>query len=306
MKKIAIFLFLSFLNLIDVSAIESKIIYKIENEIITNTDIKNEFKYLLALNNSLKELNENQIFEISKQSIVKETIKRIELLKNFKTLDLEVDYTEMLIKNIYNGLDFDDLDSFILYLKEYDLNLSNIEKKIQIEALWNELIANKYLSKVDVDIEKLKNKIKQNSQSKSKRYLLSEIIFEVTNKNLINKKFNQIISSIEKVGFENTAAIYSISETSKNGGKIGWVNEKSLSDNIKDEIMILEKNEISQPIMLPTGILILKIDDMKEFFNEINQEEELKKAFVYERNKQLEQYSKIYYNKVKKNLEVNE
>mgnify|MGYP006082962335 CR=1 FL=1 len=306
MKKIAIFLFLSFLNLIDVSAIESKIIYKIENEIITNTDIKNEFKYLLALNNSLKELNENQIFEISKQSIVKETIKRIELLKNFKTLDLEVDYTEMLIKNIYNGLDFDDLDSFILYLKEYDLNLSNIEKKIQIEALWNELIANKYLSKVDVDIEKLKNKIKQNSQSKSKRYLLSEIIFEVTNKSLINKKFNQIISSIEKVGFENTAAIYSISETSKNGGKIGWVNEKSLSDNIKDEIMILEKNEISQPIMLPTGILILKIDDMKEFFNEINQEEELKKAFVYERNKQLEQYSKIYYNKVKKNLEVNE
>ena len=306
MKKIAIFLFLSFLNLIDVSAIESKIIYKIENEIITNTDIKNEFKYLLALNNSLKELNENQIFEISKQSIVKETIKRIELSKNFKTLDLEVDYTEMLIKNIYNGLDFDDLDSFILYLKEYDLNLSNIEKKIQIEALWNELIANRYLSKVDVDIEKLKNKIKQNSQSKSKRYLLSEIIFEVTNKNLINKKFNQIISSIEKVGFENTAAIYSISETSKNGGKIGWVNEKSLSDNIKDEIMILEKNEISQPIMLPTGILILKIDDMKEFFNEINQEEELKKAFVYERNKQLEQYSKIYYNKVKKNLEVNE
>ena len=105
------------------------------------------------------------------------------------------------------------------------------------------------------------------------------------------------------VGFENSALIYSISQSAKNGGDIGWISEKSLNNKIKKSIEFLKIGEISEPIILSTGILLLKVVDSKNSKININQEVEFKKAVAYERNRQLNQYSKIYYNKIKKNLE---
>ena len=304
MKNYLLILFLCF-ALNNAKSIESKIIHNIENEIITNIDIKNQFKYLVALNNSLKELNKEKILSISNESIIREKIKKIEISKNFKEVRLNEDYIDILLKNIYSRLNLNSINEFELYLKDFDLTLSKIKSKITIDALWNELIIKKYGTKININEDKLKNEILKNSKIQLKEYQLSEIIFEVTNKQEINKKYNEIIKSVSEIGFGNSAATYSFSESSKIGGDIGWINENSLNDEIRKNINTLKIGEITKPIILSNGILILKLIDTKNSETTINVENELKKAITYERNRQLNQYSKIYYNKIKKNLEFN-
>ena len=145
-EKFLIFLFI--LICAQAQSIETKIIHTIQNEIITNIDIKNEFKYLVALNNSLKELDEEKILNISNESVIRERIKKIEISKNFKEIKLNEDYSEYLLKNIYSRLNLKSINEFEIYLKNYDLKIIDIEKKITIDALWNELIIKKYSSKV--------------------------------------------------------------------------------------------------------------------------------------------------------------
>ena len=286
-------------------SIESKIIHNIENEVITNIDIKNEFKYLIALNNSLKELDKEKLLNISNQSIIREKIKKIEILKNFKEIELNEDYYELLLKNIYTRLNLKSINEFDIYLNDYDLKIEDIKSKITIDALWNELVVKKYNSKIVIDETKIKKKILENSKIKSKEYQLAEIIFEVTNKDNIEKKYNQIVKSINDIGFDNSAATYSFSESAKIGGDIGWINENSLNNNIRENISSLKVGEFTKPIVLSNGILILKLINTKNSETTIDIENELKKAINYERNRQLNQYSKIYYNQIKKNLDFN-
>ena len=287
-------------------SIETRIIHKIQNEIITNIDIKNEFKYLVAFNKNLKELDKEIILNISNESAVREKIKKIEILKHFKKIELKDEYVNFLLKNMFERLNLKSLAEFKLYLKDYDLTLNEVKKKITIEALWNELILKKYASQIVINENQLKNKISKNSNIQSKEYKLSEILFEIDSKKDLQKKYKEIIKSVAEIGFENSASIYSISESSKIGGDIGWVSESSLNNKIKENIDYLEIGEISKPIILPTGILLLKMIDSKNVASNIDIKIELEKAINYERNRQLNQYSKIYYNKIKKNLEANE
>ena len=286
-------------------SIESKIIYKIQNEIITNIDLKNEFKYLLVLNNRLKDIDKDMAFLISKESLVRDKIKKIEIMKNFKNLKIDQKYEDILIKDIYLKLGLDNKDQFIEYLKEYDLKLKNIIEKITISALWNDLIIRKYSAKIEINEKKIKNKIDLINQQTTRDFLLSEIVYEVENKEEINKKFIEIKKSIKDIGFENTVSLFSISASAKTGGNIGWVNEKSLSQDILKNIEKMEGN-LTQPIILPNSILMLKINEIKKSTLKIDYDIELKKAIDYERNKQLNQYSIIYFNRIKKNLEFNE
>ena len=302
MKK-KIFIFLYILVCSQAQSIETKIIHNIQNEIITNIDIKNEFKYLVALNNSLSELDKEKILNISNESIIREKIKKIEISKNFKELKLNEDYSALLIKNIYSRLNIKSLSEFKMYLKDYGLVIDDINKKITIDGLWNELIIKKYGSKVTINKVKIRKKILENRKLKSKEYQLSEIIFEITSKEEIKKKYNEIVKSIKEIGFKNSAAIFSISDSAKIGGDIGWINENSLNKKIKKNINSLQIGEITRPIILPNGLLILKLINTKNIKTTIDIENELKKAINYERNRQLNQYSKIYFNKIKKNLD---
>jgi peptidyl-prolyl cis-trans isomerase SurA len=288
-----------------VKAIESRIIHNIGNEIITNIDIKREFKYLVALNNSLKELSKEKILNISNESIIREKIKKIEILKNFKEIKLDDDYYDVLLKNIYSRLNIRSINEFELYLKDYDLTINDIKTKITIDALWNELIIQKYKAQISINENEIRKDILMNSKVQSKEYQLSEIIFEVQNKEEIEKKYKEVVKSINEIGFENTAATYSFSESAKIGGDIGWINENSLNDNIKANINSLEVGDITKPIVLSNGILILKLVNTKNLDTTADIENELTKAINYERNRQLNQYSKIYYNKIKKNLDFN-
>ena len=304
--KIFILIILTILAFNKVNSIETKIIHKIQNEIITNIDIKNQFKYLVALNNSLKELDKNQILNISNESIIREKVKKIEISKNFTEMKLSKEYLDFQIKKIYSRLNLNSTNEFQLYLKDYNLVLEDIIKKITIDALWNELIIKKYADQVIIDREKIQKEISNNTNLQSREYLLAEIVSDIENKEEINIKYKEIIKSINEIGFENSASIYSFSDTAKVGGDIGWVNENSLNNKIKKKIKNLKIGDVSEPIILSNGILILQIKDTKITEIKIDMNAELKKAINYERNRQLNQFSKIYYNKVKKNLEFDE
>ena len=304
--KFFFIIFLLSITLNDAKSIETKIIYNIENEIITNIDIKKEFKYLLAFNSSLKDLDKEQIFKISSDSIIREKIRLVELLKHYKKIKLNKEYANNQLKRIFSDLGLKSFNEFELYLKNYDLTLSEIEEKIAIEVFWNEFILAKYGSQIKVNEKAIRKKISKSSNRQSKEYNLAEIVFDINNKQEIKKKYNEIKKSIYQIGFENSASIYSSANSSKIGGKIGWISESSLNDKIKLSIKNLKIGEVSEPLSLSNSILILKILDIKISKVSINVEAELNKAINYEKSRQLDQYSKIYYNKVKKNFELNE
>tara|TARA_B110000238_G_scaffold196439_1_gene237215 strand:+ start:685 stop:1599 length:915 start_codon:yes stop_codon:yes gene_type:complete len=304
MKKI-LFILICFINFSNLLAVESKIVYRIQNEIITNIDIKNEYKYLLILNKNLENLDKEKIFKIAKKSIIRETIKKNELIKNNIDLNIDIPYQDELLKNIYVNLKLNSLDGFKKYLKMYDLNFETISKKITIEALWNVLVIKKYGSQVEIDLKSLKNEIK-NKKLITKKYLLSEIVFEINNKDELEKKYKEIIKSIDNIGFENTVSIYSVSDTNKVGGNIGWINKSSLNKVIGENISSLSLGDVSRPFLIPSGVLVLKINEVKEEVKKIDFDLELTNAVNFEREKQLRQFSKIYFDKTKKNLELNE
>jgi peptidyl-prolyl cis-trans isomerase SurA len=281
---------------------ETKIVHIIQNEIITNVDIKNEFKYLAALNNSLKELDKEQIISISNQSVIREKIKKIEISKNFKEIKINEEYENLLLKNIYSSLSLKSLREFEIYIKNYDLTLEKIKKKITIDALWNELIIRKYSSQITINEKQIRKEILSNSNIQTREFELSEIIFEIKNKDELQKKYEEIKKSINNIGFKSSASIYSVSESAKIGGSIGWIGENSLNKKIKKNIIDLKIGETSEPIILSTGVLLLRVDNIKNSKINIDQDFEFKRAIRYERNRQLNQYSKIYYNKIKKNL----
>jgi len=287
-------------------SIENKIIFKINNEIITSYDLENEINYLSALNPNFKKINQNEKIRFSKKSIVQEKIKKIEILKNFKNPKLSDEYLEKLLENIYTKLEIKNLIDFKSYLKSNNINYNFALSKIETEALWNELIFLKYSEKVKIDKNQLLKKIKENPNNISKSYLMSEILFEIKENENIQKKYQQISEFILNNGFEDAALKFSISETAKSGGELNWINENSLNNKIKKLLSVKQKNEFTKPITLPGGFLILKINDIKETKIEKNIDQELNKLIAETKNNQLNQFSIMYFNRVKEDLEINE
>ena len=295
--------FLFFFSII-ANASNVKIIAKIDNDIITNIDIQNEYSYLLALNKSLKDIQKEQVFDFAKQSIFREKIKKQEILKYYE-LNQKNEFINMSIKNIYNNLGLNSENEFIEYLKNLNLNFDKIYKKIEIETVWNQLVYEKYKNKLVINKENLKNKIKLSPQKKES-YYLHELVFNFKEKKEINAKYQTIIKSINDVGFEKTVIKYSISDTKNNLGLLGWIDKKALSEKIKNELTKINLGEMTRPIPIPGGILILKLSDKKVENFDIDVGLELEKLIKYETNNQLNNYSTIYFNKVKSQISINE
>jgi len=287
-------------------SLENKIIFKINNEIITSYDLENEIDYLSALNPNFKKINQKEKIRFSKKSIVQEKIKKIEIHKNFKNPKLPDEYLESLMANIYNKLGIKNLINFKTYLKSNNINYNFVLSKIETEALWNELIFLKFSKKVKINENQLLKKIKENKNNISKSYLMSEILFEVNENENFQKKYQQISKVILNDGFENAALKYSISETAKSGGELNWINENSINDKIKKQLRKIKKNQFTSPITLPGGFLILRINEIKETKIEKNTEQELKKLIAVSKNNQLNQFSIMYFNRIKEDLEINE
>jgi len=305
-KKILIYFALIFFVLINSSnSLENKILIKIENQIITSLDVDNEYKYLVALNPKIKNSEKNYILQIAKRSVLQEKIKKIEIKKNFDNPKIPQKFLEQILQNIYSKIGFTNLEDFKNYLITNKIDFEKVKNKLEIEALWNELILIKFSSKVKINEKAIRERIKDNNVF-LKSYLLSEISFEVSSLQELNKKFQEINKVINDKGFEVAALKYSISPTSNLGGKLDWINENSLNKNIRLALNNLKINDYTKPINTPGGFLILKINDIKNTKIEIDIDNEFKKIENYEKNNQLNQYSKIYFNKIKKDLEISE
>ena len=302
MKKVFLLILLIFFKITFVEAKEKIFILAIiNNEPITNIDVINEAKYLAALNPKIQELDKKKMLSIAKESLIKEKIKKNELSKFF-TLGEKNNFLDDVIKNFYKRLKFNNLKEFESYLKSFDLSLNLITKKIEIETKWNELIFLKYNNQVEIDLEKLKKQIasKNSSVQEKELYFLYEILFSAENKSKYELAYKKIVKSINEIGFKSTANLYSISDSAKFGGELGWINKQNLNKKIIEKIINLQIGKISEPIPIPGGYMILKIEDKKkEKIEKKNTEEELNKLIQIEKNKKLNEFSLIYFNKVK-------
>jgi len=305
-KLITYLMFVFFIITTNTFGLENKILVKIEREIITKIDIENETKYLLALNKNIKDLSESEIFEISKNSIIKEKIQNIEIKKNFKDLKIPKKYLEQILENVYQRIGIKDLDTFKNYLKNNDVDYEFVRKKIEIETIWNELIIAKFSSNIKINEKKIHQDLLENNSKFLKSFLLSEIFFESSNKNEAQEIYNKIKKTIKKEGFDRAVLNYSLSSTSTNNGDLGWIAETSLNNNLKKTFLNMKKGDFTDLIAVPGGFMILKIKDIKEIENNQNIEKELKKIINIKKNNQLNQYSKMYFSKIKKNIQINE
>jgi len=286
---------------------ELKIKVKISNEIITNIDIINEKSYLAFLNPGLKKLPLNKQESIAKNSLIKEIIKKKELKKYFN-INKDYPFVNTIEKDLLKRKGFLNKSEFKNFLKNNNLDYSLIREKLKLEALWNQLIFEKYSKSLKINKKLLKKRISkeiQNSKSKY-QYNLSEILFENDLSIGFEKTFKKIKISIDSIGFENTANIYGISNSSKNGGQIGWINETQIDDELRNKINNIKIGEITKPIKIPNGYLILKLNDKKEIIEKLDIEKELKKLVNLEKNKQLNNFSIIFYKRLKQNIIINE
>ncbi len=306
-KKIFFLVTIYFLSISSsLSNINLKIVMKINNEIITSYDIEQEKNYLLALNPNLREIDEIQLFKIAKKSLTKEIIRKIEILK-YKELKLENPQIGNVLNGLIRNLNFSNEKEFKNYLKNFSLTIDDLKKKIEIENEWKNMIYSKYKNSVNIDKEDLNLKIKNfNKNNFIFEYNLSEIVFTIKNNVNYENDLQKIEDSINNNGFENTANLFSISDSSKLGGKIGWVAKKNLSSQIITKLENLNENQYTPPIKVGNNILILKVNKTRKQPNKIDKQAELDKMIIIETTNQLEKFSNIFYNKIKLNAKISE
>ncbi len=298
----SIIYFIFFTNL--TLALENKILIKVNNEIITTVDLLNEIKYLNSINNNFKDFKKEEIYMISKKSLIREKIKEIELLNYFKEIKIKDEFFDNLINDHIKRLKFSSLAEFKNHLKNNDVKFEVIKKKITVEILWNRLIFNKFSKNVKIDREQIKNEL--NNSNIKKELLLSEILFTVENNENLVDKYKLIVKNINEKNFDKAASIYSISDTSKNSGKLGWIPMLALNETIKKELLNIKIGNFTKPIVVPGGFLIIKINDARKTEDKIDIKKEVESVVEKKTNEQLNQFSVIYFNKIKKNIKISE
>ena len=303
-KLIIIIIICSQLIAINVNTAENKILLKINNQIITSLDILTELDYLTTINKELKKIEKEKAFEISKNSIIREKIKEIEIKRVIKEIKIEDKILNNLIISYFKEFEINTITEFENFFLSKDIDPNVIKKKISIEILWNQLIYTKYNQNVKIDKQLIKNSLSNNK--KQTEFLISEILFNIDENEDFNKKFLLIDNSIKEINFTQTALVYSISNTANKGGNLGWISESILSEQIYKKIKKLKIGEHTKPILVPGGFLILKLLDFKEVYKEFDIENEVKKIVKEKTNQQLNRFSNIYFNKVKKNIIINE
>ena len=299
-----IFLLVFFINF-NVQA-DIKIKFKVGEDIITNIDILNEKNYLIFFRPDLSKLNEKDIIKISENSLIRELIKKKELDKLFKDTNNQ-EFIDSLKKNLFLRYNVQDEGQFKSLLTKNNISFEGLLTKMKYEGLWNELIYMKYNNSVKIDKEKTRKElILKISNKKKYEYNLSEILFDIDKNEKLISKHAKIVNTIREKDFKTAASKYSISSSSDIGGELGWIKETMLSNNLNKILGNMKKNQITKPIKYPNGYLLLKINDKKEMKEVVDIEKELKDLISYERDKQLSQFSLLYYKKLKQNTKISE
>jgi len=304
MKKLAILLFLILISF-NANTTENKIILKVDNDIITSLDIFEEINNLKFFNQNLRNINNEEIYQIGLNSLINYKIKKQEVLKYFNKIEIEnKDYIKSIIENNAKKLNFKNISDFKKVLKEKNINYENYEEKIKVNILWNQIIYSKYNNQLKVNEIELKEKIKRQNDNK-KSFNLSEIVFQIENLDDLKDTYETIKSDINKLGFQNAVLKYSVSNTSNEGGDLGWVDETLINNKILEELKAMSIGSITNPIRIPSGFLILKVKDVKKIETDLDIDQEVKRLINYEKEKQLNSYASMYFNKIKKNVKIN-
>ena len=308
MKKIYLLIYiitiLSFLTS-SLKSSENKILVKLNNQIITSLDIASEIKYLETININFKKFDESKIIEIAKKSLIRDKIKEIELKKIFEEIKIQDEFFAEISKSYFDYLGISSIIEFKDFFENEGIDPSEVRKKITLEILWNQFIYKKFYANVKIDKDKIEKDLlkKKNTQ---KEFLLLEILFDVAENENVKSKFNLIKDDINNKGFSNAAIIHSISNSKNLGGKLGWIKESVLNEKIKVQIEKLKQNDFTNPIVVPGGFLILKKEDLREVNIQVDIEKEIKLIIDKKTNQQLNQFSNIYFNKIKKNIKIYE
>ena len=215
-------------------AYENKILIKINNEIVTTVDIVNEISYLKSLNKNIENLDNEKVFTIARNSLIKYKIKEIALKQIVQKIEIKDEEYNRILISTYSNAGYTNINELLTYLKNFGIKPDFIRNKMTINAIWNQFIYDKYSKNIKIDYDKLKDDILKNENQNE--YLLSEIVFNLKDNQTLNEKFEIIKTAIEKNGFENSALIYSISETSKNGGNIG--HKETGSHKVKEREIV--------------------------------------------------------------------
>ena len=274
--------------------------YKVNNDLITNYDIAKEAKYLIALNTELQNIDQNQLLDIGKKSLIKEKIKKSELEKYYK-VNYASTAADSYIENFKKKLGFENDLNFETYLLNYETNIEEIKKKLIIELTWNKMILDLYSNSILIDKERISKTLEEliTEKKTQKSFELNEIVFSEKNKEDFLKKYERIIIDIKNFGFEKAAIIHSISGTASSGGNIGWVSQSQLSETINSEVANLELGNYTKPINSAGGSMILQLKNKKNISVEnINRELELSKIINAEKSRQLNEFSIIHFKKI--------
>ena len=281
------------------------IVAKVNQEIITNIDLDFEKKYLVSLNPNLKKLDQNRIIEYAKNSLINEKIKKIEIKKKYK-IAANDEILSKVITDIYLGIGISSLNEFKNYLSKNGVDLERVKKKIGIEIAWNDLVVDTFKNQIEIDQKKIRQEMEKLKEQEIENLLLSEIIFTINDKKELDLKYNEIKKSIDDIGFEESARIYSLSDSKKDGGKLGWIYRNQLSKEIREGLKEINVGDFSKPIITSGGFLILKLNDIKIENVEIDEQNQLEKMIEFERNRQLTRFSTLYYKRIYNSAEINE
>ncbi len=281
------------------------IVAKVNQEIITNVDLDFEKRYLIALNPNLKKLDQNRITEYAKSSLINEKIKKIEIEKKFKIVPNE-QLLSKVIEDIYSGIGISSFSEFENYLSTNNVDIQRVKGKIAIEIAWNDLIVKTFANEIEIDQDLINKELEKFDNQKVDNFLLSEIIFTINEKKELDLKFNEIKKSINQIGFEETARIYSLSESKKVGGNLGWIYKNQLSEEIKSALNKISIGDFTKPIVTSGGFLILKLNDIKSENIKIDKDMQLKKMIAFERERQFTRFSTLYYKRIYNSSEINE
>ena len=295
------------LNIIPLKIVYSEvfIVAKVNQEIITNIDVDFEKKYLVSLNPNLKKLDQSRIIEYAKNSLINEKIKRIEIEKKYKIVTNET-LLSKIIGDIYTSIGISSLAEFESYLSQNDIDIKRVKEKISIEIAWNDLVVKTFKNEIEINQDLLSKEVENFDKEMVDNLLLSEIIFTVKNKNDLELKYNEIKESINEIGFDETARIYSLSDSKKSGGNLGWIFKNQLSKEIRDELNGLSVGNYTKPIISSGGFLILKLNDIKTESIELNKEVQLQKMIEFERQRQFTRFSTLYYKRIYNDAEIDE
>ena len=281
------------------------IVAEVNQEVITNIDLNFEKRYLVSLNPNLNKLDKKRITEYAKNSLINERVKKIEINRVTKITNNETLLSKV-ITDIYSSIGISSLDEFESYLSKNNVDMEKVKEKILIEIAWNNLIVKIFENEIEIDKDSMIKELEKFNKQKVDNLLLSEIIFTINEKKELKSKYEEIEKSINEIGFEETARIYSLSDSKKSGGNLGWIYKSQLSKEIKDEINKINIGDFTKPIVSSGGFLILKLNNMKSENIEIDRDAQLKKMIEFEKERQFTRFSTLYYKRIYNSTEIDE